>query len=54
MRAAMKGTLAYLADATSGLHVLDVSTPSNPRVVSGYEGGPARDVALVDSLVRPQ
>jgi len=51
MRAAMKGTLAYIADAASGLQVLDVSTPSNPQLVGGYEGAPPRDVALVDSLV---
>jgi hypothetical protein len=50
-RAAMTGTLAYVADAASGLHVLDVSTPANPRIVGAHETGPARDVAVADSLV---
>ena len=51
-RAAYAGSLAYIADGRNGLIVLDLSTPSKPRVVGAHETGKrAADVAVGDSLV---
>jgi hypothetical protein len=51
-RLSLKGTLAYVADGKEGLQVVDLSTPSAPRIVGSYEtSAPARDVAVADSLV---
>ena len=49
---AINRDLAYVADGQAGLQVIDLSTPSAPRVVGGFETArPARDVAARDSLV---
>src|SRR5262245_48204468 len=46
------GGYAYLADANYGLHLIDVSNPTNLQWVGGYAtGGIARDLATRDSLV---
>lgn len=51
-RMAMKGRLAYVADNTEGVQVVDFSTPSKPRIVASYKTlKPAIDVAVADSLV---
>ena len=48
---AVNRDLAYVADGQAGLQVIDLSTPSAPRVVGGFETArPARDVAARDSL----
>jgi hypothetical protein len=52
LRVALQGTQAYVADGLEGLQVVDLSTPSMPRLVGTYKTpGPARDVAVADSLV---
>jgi hypothetical protein len=43
---AVSGLYAYVTDGF-GLHILDVSDPSNPRRVSGYYAAGARDVLAV-------
>ena len=51
-RAELKAALAYGADGPIGLTVVDISTPSEPRVVGGYQtrhSGP--DVAVADTAV---
>jgi hypothetical protein len=51
-RVSIKGTLAYVAEGRAGLQVLDLSTPSNPRVVGAYTAAsPVMDVAATESLV---
>ena len=51
-RVAMRGKLAYVADGREGLQVVDLSTPSKPSIIGAYKtAGPARDVAVADSLV---
>jgi hypothetical protein len=51
-RVAVRGTRAYVADGRAGLHVLDLSAPSQPLTVGTYETTmPARDVAVTESLV---
>ena len=51
-RVALRGTQAYVADGPAGLEVVDLSTPSSPRLVGTYKTpNPARDVAVADSLV---
>ena len=51
-RMAMKGRLAYVADNAEGVQVVDLSTPSKPRIVATYKTAkPAIDVAVADSLV---
>ncbi len=45
------GNLAYVADYTSGLQILDISTPSAPTFVGSYNTpGYAIGVAVVDTL----
>jgi len=52
LRVALKGTQAYVADGLEGLQVVELSTPSMPRLVGTYKTpNPARDVAVADSLV---
>jgi hypothetical protein len=49
---AIKGILAYVADAEEGVQVVDFSIPSKPAIVASYKtGAPARDVAVADSVV---
>ena len=51
-RVSLKDKLAYVADGREGLQVVDLSTPSAPRIVASYKTArPARDVAVADSLV---
>jgi hypothetical protein len=51
-RAALAGSLAYVAAGTEGLQVVDLSAPATPRIVGAYKTpAPARDVAVADSLV---
>jgi hypothetical protein len=51
-RAALKGKLAYVADAAEGLQVVDLSTPATPAIVGSFKtSAPARDVAVAGSLV---
>ena len=51
-RVSFKGKLAYVADGREGLQVLDLSDPSNPRIVGAYKtASSARDVAVSESLV---
>ena len=48
----VEGSLAYVADVQAGLQIVDLSNPSTPRVVGGFETArPARDVAVAGSLV---
>ncbi|MFM6896770.1 MAG: DUF4347 domain-containing protein, partial [Microcystis panniformis] len=42
------GNYAYVADWTSGLQIIDVSTPTNPTLISNYDtSGFAMDVQIV-------
>ncbi|MBF8277180.1 MAG: hypothetical protein HW390_2253 [Candidatus Brocadiaceae bacterium] len=42
------GTMAYVADHSSGFLVIDVSTPSSPQLLGSYDApGDARGVAVV-------
>jgi hypothetical protein len=51
-RAMLVGDRAYVAAASGGLHVVDLSKPQAPRVIGRYPAAaPARDVAVADSLV---
>jgi hypothetical protein len=51
-RAALRGSLAYVADWREGLQVVDLSTPSAPTLLAGFKTPhPARDVAVTDSYV---
>jgi hypothetical protein len=50
--AALIGTLAYVADGSAGLQVVDLETPSKPRVVGEFKTAqPARAVAASEALV---
>ena len=41
------GTLVYLADATAGLQVIDVSNPASPMIIGDVDTpGNAEDVVL--------
>jgi hypothetical protein len=52
IRAALRGSHAFVADLREGLQVVDLSTPKSPRLVATYPTPtPARDVAVTDSLV---
>jgi hypothetical protein len=49
---AVQGSLAYVATASDGLHVIDFSDAAKPAVaVSHKTAGPARDVTVAGSLV---
>jgi hypothetical protein len=51
-RMTMKNRMAYVADNAEGIQVVDVSTPSKPRIVSSHKTAkPAIDVAVIDSLL---
>ncbi len=51
-RAAIHGSLAYVAAGAEGLQVVDLSTPATPRIVGAYKTpSPARDVAVSDSHI---
>lgn len=51
-RVTMFGQLAYVADGPAGVHVVDLSTPSEPAIVDTYAtSSPARDVAVTDSHI---
>jgi hypothetical protein len=48
----VRGTLAYVADSTSGLQIVDLAAPAAPRVVGSFATpAPARSVDVTDSLV---
>ncbi len=48
-RAALRGSLAYVAAGPEGLQVVDLSTPAQPKIVAVYKTpSPARDVAVGD------
>ena len=45
------GTVAYIADAKSGLQVIDVSNPASPKIIGSVDTpGTAFDVTLVDNM----
>jgi hypothetical protein len=49
---AVQGSLAYIAASSDGVQVIDLSDATNPRLAGSYKtAGPARDVAVADSLV---
>ena len=51
-RAAVKGSLAYVADGPTGLTVVELSDPSQPKVVGTYQTrNSARDVAVADTAI---
>ena len=51
-RMTMKGRTVYVADNAEGIQVVDLSTPTKPRIVGSYKTAkPAIDVAVVDSLL---
>jgi hypothetical protein len=51
-RAALKGSIAYVADGAEGLQIVDLSTPATPRLIASHKlSGPVRDVAVTDTLV---
>jgi len=45
----LEGTLAYIA-TSAGLEIIDISDPTRPSMVSHCSEGPARGIALVDSI----
>jgi len=50
--AALVGRLAYVADGSAGLQVVDLETPSRPRIVGDFKTAkPARAVAAAEALV---
>jgi hypothetical protein len=50
VRATVRGQLAYVADGREGLQVVDLSTPSAPKLLGGFKTPhPARDVAVTDT-----
>ena len=50
--AALQGRLAFVADGASGLQVVDLGTPSKPRIVGEFKTTmPARAVAAANTLV---
>ena len=51
-RVDVRGMLAFVADGSEGLTVLDLSTPSAPQLVGAFTiGSAARDVAVADTAV---
>jgi hypothetical protein len=51
-RAAVKGTLAYIAAGVEGIQIVDLSTPATPKIVGSHKTpNPARDVAVTDTHV---
>jgi hypothetical protein len=51
-RIAVQGTRAFVSDGPAGLHVLDLTTPSMPKIVASFKTPtPARDVAVAGPLV---
>jgi hypothetical protein len=51
-RVTMSGRLAYVADGPSGVHVVDLTTPSEPAIVdTSATSRPARDVAVAASHI---
>jgi len=51
-RAALKVSTAYVADGREGLQVVDLSTPSAPRLIRSFATAqPARDVAIDGALI---
>ena len=51
-RVAIVGRLAYVADGPAGVHVVDLTTPSEPTIVDTYAtSSPARDVAVSASHI---
>ena len=52
VRATLRGSRAYVADARDGLQVVNLSSPSAPVLLGGFKWPePARDVAASDSHV---
>ncbi len=46
------GDMAYVADGSSGLQVIDITTPSEPVIIGSVDTpGPARGVAIVGDTV---
>jgi hypothetical protein len=51
-RAAVTGTLAYVAAGVEGIQIVDLSTPATPKIVGAHKTPhPARDVAVTDTHV---
>jgi hypothetical protein len=51
LRVFIQGTSAYVADGPEGLQVVDLSTPTRPRIAGAYKmANPAIDVALANTL----
>lgn len=51
-RVALKGRLAYVADAAAGVTVVDLTNPAAPTVIGTHKTATnARDVAVADGLV---
>jgi hypothetical protein len=51
-RAAVKGTLAYVAAGAEGIQIVDLSKPAEPKIVGSHKtASPARDVAVTDTHV---
>jgi hypothetical protein len=49
---ALHGALAYVADSTEGLQIVDLTVPAAARIVGSFATrAPARSVAVTDSLV---
>jgi len=49
---ALSGNRAYVADATAGLQIIDISDPVSPRRIGGYAtGGQATDVSVSGNYV---
>jgi hypothetical protein len=52
LRVALKDQTAYIADGPEGLLVVDLSMPSQPRIVGAFKtASPTRDVAIGNSIV---
>ncbi len=52
LRAAISGTMVYVADGREGLQVVDFSDRSAPKIVGTYEtAGTVRDVAVAGDLL---
>jgi hypothetical protein len=50
-RVSIHGTMAYVADGPEGLQVVDLSTPTKPRIAGAYKmANPATDIATNDEL----
>ena len=51
-RVALDNELAFVADGSAGIQIVDLSEPSRPFLVGMYATPrPARDVAVTESLV---